>query len=169
MSHRERLRTTELPEHLRDNLLPRAQEWIDKTFTSQQQHQIETGLNGVIRMSGLRKKGFPIPQDFQQTNLVHEINMLREARELASTKPELSKHIDFSEVQIYVYGHDVPEMLDKVGDVQPTNRTRRDEARKRLEHMAAKNFLIPQIMDPEMRADALRRYKEYEAAHPQTI
>lgn len=169
MSRERRKNSPELPIHLNDELLPPAQRWIDWVFTPAQQRQIEEGLHGVVRMEGIRDKGFPMPPGFKQTNLQHEGNILHDARVLNQTTSELPKYIDFSKVQIFGYGHDIPEFLVGVGDVQPTDRTKRDWARKRLEHKAAKNFLIPQIQDPEARADALRRYNEYIGGYPDNL
>lgn len=162
-------KTPELPICLKDKLLPEAKAWIDRVFTPSQQYLIENGLHGVSRMKGIRDKGFPIPSDFIQTNLEHEANILGNAKEIHDTNPALAKSLNFADVQIYAYGHDIPEMLDKVGDVQPTERTKRDQARKRLEYRAAVGFLIPHIESPESRNDALRRYREYVEADPDNL
>lgn len=161
--------SSEIPLRLNDDLLLAAENWVGQCFTPFQQKQIEHGLNSVVRMTGLRVKGFPIPGDFIQTNLGHTKNIIKDAKDIHTTKKEISKYINLSDVQIFGYGHDIPEVLHKVGDVQPTDRTRRDWARKRLEHIAAKNYLIPLIKNPEARADALRRYKEYEIADPNNL
>jgi hypothetical protein len=154
---------------LKDDLLPAAKNWVNWCFTPLQQKQIELGLDTVIRMEGLRTKKFPVPDDFFQTNLDHTHNIIKDAKHIHATKKEMSKYINFSDVQIDGFGHDIPEILRNVGDVQPTERTKRDWARKRLEHIAAKNYLIPLIKDPEARADALRRYIEYEKADPSNL
>lgn len=158
-----------LPVRFSDALLPKAQEFYDSVLPRPLQQRYERANTTVIRMKSLREKGFPIPPDFQESNLEHIVSSMHMAREYQESHPALGHVIDFDTVQILLGMHDSGELAQDIGDVNPLYRTHRDEARKRYEPIAAKKAILSQIPDPQAREQVIALYDRYIADDPNDL
>lgn len=166
MGRERRTYSPELPVRFKDVLLPDAQKFYDWVLTPQLQYQYENALHGVKRMKGIRDKGFPLPEGFSESNQEHVVDAMRMAREYSLGYPDISRAIRFGRVQILLGVHDSGELAEKVGDVQPTNRSRRDEARKRLEPIAARKAVISQVPNSHAKTEVQKHYSRYQLNNP---
>ncbi len=134
-----------------DHLSPFNQQWYERE------------LSRVQRMELIREEGFLAAHpEHSETDLDHYIESLDMASEYKAHYPALEiAGINWDMVHIFTTSHDCGELADKVGDVRPVKRTRKDEARKRLEPKAARIAILSMIPDPIFRRDVSEDYNYY--------
>ncbi|HSX40090.1 MAG TPA: hypothetical protein VLF68_00595 [Candidatus Saccharimonadales bacterium] len=151
-----------LPLHLADVLPENVKEVYDFVLPPKSglQERYEQSLHSVRRGSKIQEKFNPT---FAETNLEHVADATKRLTNWGETFPALRGPIDFDEAIAEIVTHDAGEAARLIGDVQPTDRTHRDWARKRLEPVAARRAIFPFIPDPFARDLAQYYYDRYVA------
>lgn len=136
----------------------------DKSF----RNEFVRTLGKVQRMKLLEEIGLMLPGVRRQYNDEHTYDICADALRINNTTKELPKWIDFARVQLGAIVHDIGESNDAVSDVQPYNRTKKDEAKKRLEPWAGR-MVIYKIPNPKVRELALGVYREHIEDDPRNL
>jgi 5'-deoxynucleotidase YfbR-like HD superfamily hydrolase len=144
-------------------LLPKALEFYTSTLTTELQQIYEAGNNAVIRMEGLRAQGF-VPEGVLESNHDHIMQSLEMAKEYKEKYPQLGEVIDFEIIQIMILMHDCGEFV--IGDIQPVERSKKQERLKAIESFVAQKKVLALIPDKKMREEAIELYRRYNRNDP---
>ena len=151
------------------NLLPEAAVIYAARVPKKARQAHEKRQDGVMRMGGMVMKGLIDPKEATESNLQHYDASFGMALEYKRDYPVLENSVDWVLVQQFSGLHDTGEMCPIIADVPVTNRSHRDEARKRLEPKVAKRIIEEYIPDPEDQLYWLGLYDRYQANRPEDI
>lgn len=157
-----------LSRRLSGSLSPEAKQFYENNIPQDLRSGFEEGLDRIKRGAFFLSEGFPNAEEFQETDLEHIVAGEETIKIHMETYPILRSYINPTETQL-IYGvHDCGEIHPSIGDVQPFNRTGRDERRKRLEPFAARTLML-RIPNPRAQEEIRLMYDRFIENHPRDL